>query len=114
MLAISSPLVGSSACGAATGVELFDGSGNDGGGKDATLDSAGDVVVADAAACLQNPEMSECCGFGPPSGGLSCEFDFGATVCGPNGWTCPNGGSPAPGCSKLCMIAPEGSYRTAT
>jgi len=58
---------------------------------------------ADAALCEQDPEMSECCGFGPPSGGYSCEQGFGASICGPNGWICPNGGSPASGCSKLCI-----------
>jgi hypothetical protein len=49
----------------------------------------------------------ECCGFGAPSGGYSCEFDFGVSVCGANGWTCPNGGNMAPACSGICMDYPD-------
>jgi hypothetical protein len=106
LLAILGLLGGAWACGR-TSLEVFDDVGNDGGGQDATPDSARDVVVGDASVCVQNPEMSECCGFGPPTGGYSCEFDFGASICGQNGWTCPRGGSPAPACGMICMIAPD-------
>jgi formylglycine-generating enzyme required for sulfatase activity len=107
VLAIAGSLSGAWACGSRTGVGLFDEVGIDAGGQDAMLDSSRDVAVSDAAVCVQNPEMSECCGFGPPSGGYSCEIDFGASVCGPNGWRCPSGGTLAAGCSMICMIASE-------
>jgi hypothetical protein len=60
--------------------------------------------------------MPECCGFGLPVDGFSCDQDYGAAVSSPNGWTCPNGGSPAPGCSKGCReiidAAPDASARS--
>ncbi len=102
VLAVSGSFSGTLACG-----KLVDEVGKDAGGLDATAYSSGDVAVADAATCVQSPEMSECCGFGPPSHGYSCMQGFGASVCGPIGWTCPNGGSPAPGCSKSCINAPD-------
>jgi formylglycine-generating enzyme required for sulfatase activity len=107
VLAIAGSLSGASACGSRTGIWLFDEVGADSGTPDGMLDSPGDVMVADASVCIQNPETSECCGFGTPSGGYSCEVDFGSSLCGPDGWTCPSGGTLAVGCSFLCMVAPD-------
>jgi hypothetical protein len=85
------------------------------GGTEASLEDAADGAPDDdaggtgddagASAC---PGMYACCGLGPPSGGYSCEQDYGAAVCGATGWTCPSGGSPAPGCSMLCIETGDG------
>jgi hypothetical protein len=45
LLATAGAFAGALACGAATGVEVFDEVANDGGGQDATLDSRGEPVT---------------------------------------------------------------------
>jgi len=55
MLAISGSLASVWACGGRTGVDVFDDFGSEGGGQDAALDSARDVVVGDASVCVLTP-----------------------------------------------------------
>jgi hypothetical protein len=81
-----------------------DATAGDEGGADATIgdgEADDDGGTGDGGCDLGYTPV--CCGFAAPTGGYSCEFDFGAPVCGATGWTCPSGGSPAPGCSMLCI-----------
>jgi hypothetical protein len=75
-------------------------------------DDAGDGSTEASSGADACAGMSECCGFGPAQQGLSCEQDYGPAVCGSNGWACPSGGSPAPGCSMLCTDIPDAAPDT--
>ena len=96
----------------ACGGQLAGGSGDGGADGYSSSTESGSLYVPDSGsetgsdACLENPEMSECCG-PTPSGDPGSEYDFGPSVCGPNGWTCPRG-TPAPSCPMICMAtAPD-------
>ncbi len=75
-------------------------------------DDAGDGSTEGSSGADACAGMSECCGFGPAQQGVSCEQDYGAALCGSNGWARPSGGSPAPGCSKLCIDVPDATPDT--
>jgi formylglycine-generating enzyme required for sulfatase activity len=103
VLAIAGSFGGGLACGARTGVEVFDEINNDG-GQDAMLDSVGDVVVADvgrdAPSCVEAPDSGSL----PPS---CASGGPGMTNCGP-------GGSGSESCCTSLEVCSGTYFRTYT